>query len=113
MITPTLIGIFFAVCSAILESFGQVCLKNGATTQGGWLAGRYWIVAGLLLFVFEAISWTLALYKIDVSKAYPIGSLSFVGVTIISQLWLKEQVSFKRWFGVLLIITGTIFVGLN
>jgi multidrug transporter EmrE-like cation transporter len=108
-----LIGISFAVCSALLESFAQVCLKNGATANGGWLAGRYWIVAGLVLFLFEASAWTLALCKIDVSMAYPIGSLSFVGAAVISQMWLKEKVTNMRWFGVLLIISGTIFVGLN
>ena len=107
-----LVGTLFALFSAFLESVAQVFLKKGATTHGGWLAGRYWIVLGLVFFVFEAIAWTLALHQIDVSMAYPIGSLSFVGVTIISQLLLKEKVSNKRWLGVCLIIGGTVFVGI-
>ncbi len=105
-------GVSFALCSAFFESFAQVCLKNGATANSGGLAGKYWIILGILLFICEASAWTLALHQIDVSIAYPIGSLSFVGITIISTLWLKEKVSNKRWLGVLLIISGTIFVGL-
>ena len=105
-------GISFALCSACFESFAQVCLKSGATANGGWLAGKNWIILGILLFICEASAWTLALHQIDVSIAYPIGSLSFVGITIISKVWLKEKVGNKRWLGVFLIISGAFFVGL-
>ena len=47
------------------------------------------------------------------SVAYPMSSLSFVAVTFLSWLLLREQVSKERWIGVFLIICGTALVGIG
>jgi multidrug transporter EmrE-like cation transporter len=107
-----LIGILFVLCSVVLESIAQLCLKKSTTQNNGVNLKQYWTLAGVGLFAAEAFVWTLALHQIDVSMAYPMGSLSFVAIALLSQLWLKERVTKQRWLGVGLIISGTTLVGL-
>jgi len=53
------------------------------------------------------------LRSLSVGIAYPIGALSFVFVTLLSQWWLGERVDLTRWAGVLLIILGTACVAMS
>jgi uncharacterized membrane protein len=45
-----------------------------------------------------------------VSIAFPLGSLSFVAVTFLSQCLLRERVDRTRWVGVVLILLGASLV---
>ena len=108
-----LVGIIFVLLSVCLESIGQLCLKKGATKDGVALMKKAFMLSGLALFAVEALTWTLALHKIDVSMAYPMSSLSFVVIALISRLFLKEQVTKERWLGIALIICGTTTVGMS
>ena len=63
-----------------------------------------------MLFVFEALFYTAALQRLDVSTAYPLGALSFVSVTLFSRWLLKETVDRKRWIGLALIVCGAALV---
>ena len=107
-----LIGIIFVLCSVLLESFAQLCFKLSATKYSATSLRRYWVFLGIMLFAADVWAWTIALHHLDISMAYPMGSLSFVGIAILSQLCLKENVSRKRWLGVGLIISGTTLVSL-
>ncbi len=103
----TAIGILLVVLCTVIEGVAQVFLKKSA------LAGRtmrLWLVLGICLFVIEALIYTGALRLLDVSTAYPIGSLSFVAVTVLSQWLLQERVTAERWIGVGLIIAGASLV---
>jgi drug/metabolite transporter (DMT)-like permease len=53
------------------------------------------------------------LKTLDVSMAYLISSLELVIVMVFCRLLLKEQIGLRRWVGVVLIIGGTILVGLS
>jgi undecaprenyl phosphate-alpha-L-ara4N flippase subunit ArnE len=106
-----LLGITFVLCAVVIEAFGQTLLKKAAESRSGYL--NVYSCAGLFCFAVEAVIWTLALKSLDVSVAYPMGSLAFVGVLMLSRFWLKETVSLKRWAGVVLILCGTAMVGLN
>ena len=66
------------------------------------------IIGGL--FVAETLMYTGALTFLDVSTAYPIGSLSFVAVTVLSHFILGERVTRHRWIGVGLILLGASLV---
>jgi len=50
--------------------------------------------------------WLAVLYRMEVSLAYPFLGLAYVLVLLASRLWLKEHISRRRWFGVLLIVSG-------
>lgn len=105
--TLTAFGIALAVSAAMLEGFAQLFLKKSV------LAGSsrgFWITLGIALFVLESIVYTGALRYLDVSTAFPLSSLSFVVVTLLSQWMLREQVTSMRWLGVGLILSGTVLL---
>jgi drug/metabolite transporter (DMT)-like permease len=50
--------------------------------------------------------YTGALQFVEVSTAFPIGSVAFVVVAILSRRFLNEPVTRPRWIGIGLIIVG-------
>jgi undecaprenyl phosphate-alpha-L-ara4N flippase subunit ArnE len=101
--SPTAIGIFLVVLCAIIEGFAQVFLKKSALPS---FHSRFWVLLGVAFFIAEALLYTRALRFLDVSIAFPIGSLSFIVVTILSLWLLEERVTPARWLGVCLILAG-------
>ena len=76
--------------------------KSALVTSG---KGR-WVGAGIVLFIVQALVYTGALQFVEVSTAFPIGSIGFVIVAILSQRLLNEPVTRARWAGIALIIAG-------
>jgi len=120
-------GILTVVAAMTVESVAQLCLKIGAGGGPVLLAqpfreyvqrlavtagAPFWTVLGVALYILEACLWTLALHALDVSIAFPMGSLCFVGVALLSKVFLREAVDRLRWIGVLFILAGTVLVTL-
>lgn len=114
------------MAAVLVESFAQVCLKIGAAGPSilysplRELASRYRITArttswkglGILLYGLQIMLWTWVLHWLDVSVAYPMDSLCFVGVACLSMLLLGETVDRLRWLGVFCILSGTVLLAL-
>jgi len=107
-----LIGILLVLLATAIEAVGQVSLKKSAIVSDP-VRCRGWMVIGIICLGVEAIVWTIVLTKLEVSIAYPMGSLCFVMVFILSTLFLKERPDRSRWAGVCLILSGTALLGLN
>jgi len=99
-----LVGVLLVVVCCAIEGFAQVFYKKGARGR------RRFVVYGTSLFALEAVLYTVALRYLDLSTAYPLGSLSFVSVTLLSQWLLRERVTPTRWVGILLILAGAALV---
>ena len=123
--SPELTGIFALVAAVTVESFAQMFLKIGAAGGPGILlvpyrrcVGRFsfssiaasWVILGVIAYGLEILLYTFALHLLDVSVAFPLGSLCFVGVAMLSKMILGETVGLIRWLGVGCILVGTVFV---
>ena len=129
--TPKLIGLGLVLAAVTVESFAQLCLK--LSSRGGKpavdtseddSAGRLalptvlyrgpplnlYLAGGILLYFLEVLLYTLALSRLDLSIAFPLGSLSFVGVALLSKFILGEAVGWIRGLGVACILAGTILI---
>jgi len=102
--TPTAFGVLLVVVSTMVEGFGQTFLKKSALDV---TRRRRWIMLGVAVLIVEVILYSGALRFLAVSTAFPITSLSFVVVTLLSRWLLGEQVAPLRWAGVGLILLGT------
>jgi multidrug transporter EmrE-like cation transporter len=114
------------VAAVLIESFAQVSLKIGAAGPGilssplRQLATRYrittidasWKGLGIFLYGMQIVLWTLVLHRFEVSVAYPMDSLCFVVVSLLSRILLGEVVDRWRWLGVFCILSGTILIAL-
>lgn len=111
--SSNIVGILLVICATMIESLGQISFKMTAKTTKGEAGRRRFLAAGIVCMAVEAVVWTFALTKLNVSIAYPMGSLSFVMVVLMSRLILHEKVQKERWLGVALILCGTALLGLN
>jgi drug/metabolite transporter (DMT)-like permease len=102
--SPTTFGVLLVVVSTMVEGFGQTFLKKSALDVA---RRHYWITLGVAVLVVEVILYSGALRFLAVSTAFPITSLSFVMVTLLSRWLLGESVTPLRWAGVGLILIGT------
>lgn len=72
---------------------------------------QFWWAA--LCLASGALIWLGVLFYMDVSKAFPFLSLSFVVVLLVSRFYLKESIMGQRWLGVALITAGVVMVSLS
>jgi drug/metabolite transporter (DMT)-like permease len=124
-VTLKILLLLFA--SDILETAIHFFFKKGALAQDGLsvvdLASAVFFLkaifsspflwAGLFTVAAVFIIWSTILSKIDLSVAVPIASFSYILVPVVSVIFLHEQISALRWAGILLILTGVIFVSLS
>ena len=103
--SQTVFGVALVVLCTVIEGFAQLFFKKSVSGDKAM-----WIGLGVGFFLVETAIYSGALSILDVSTAYPIGSLSFVAVTVLSRVLLGERVTRIRWFGVLLILVGASLV---
>lgn len=72
-----------------------------------------YIFSGIILFVFATAIWLYILSKTELSRVYPIQSLSYAIAAIAGMIVFKEVISLYRWFGIALIILGAYFVSIR
>ena len=101
--TLTTAGVVLVILCSIVEGVAQVFFKKSALVPR---RKALWVGAGVALFVLQALAYTGALQFVEVSTAFPIGSIGFVIVAILSRRMLGEPVTAMRWVGIALIISG-------
>ncbi|MGM9998955.1 MAG: EamA family transporter [Candidatus Bruticola sp.] len=68
------------------------------------------IFCGLCIYVISTVLWLVLLTKVPISFLYPLLSFGYVLVLLIGWLGFSEKVSFARWYGVLVICLGIVFI---
>jgi drug/metabolite transporter (DMT)-like permease len=113
--------------SVTLMAVAQVLQKLGlgkAELGGGSPAGTFCnilrmmftprVFVGLFLYVISAFLWILVLSKVRLSVAYPMLSISYFLVVILSATVLKERVNWRlAGIGLFFISAGVSFIGLG
>lgn len=107
-----LLAVVLLAASQALQKLGADRRLRGARGIRAWLKGlaSWELVLAAAFIVAGALAWLTVLYRMDVSRAFPLLSLSFVLVVLVSRLWLRETVPLSRWAGVVLIVIGVSFV---
>ncbi len=119
MLTSSYISIGIAV---MFTSIGQVLQKIGSGRvksehlkigiRSVLVFFNPFIFIALIALFFAMLFYLLALSILPLSIAYPMLSSGYVIVVLLSKIFLKEDVSLRRWFGVFVIIVG-IFIIFN
>lgn len=65
---------------------------------------------GFVLLFGGSIFWLAVISRVQLSWAYPISSIGYILVLILSWLFLNESISFLRLAGVVIIIFGVFLV---
>jgi undecaprenyl phosphate-alpha-L-ara4N flippase subunit ArnE len=109
--------------SVALSALAQIFLKRGLTglqVQGRESAGLLHLAMGVIrqgyvwlwgvCFVAAMGLWLVGLQKLELSYAYPLVSLGYVLVTILSAIFFRERVDGNRWLAVAVISLGVILI---
>lgn len=108
-----------------LASFGQIFIKKGVDGKplfAGSLLDTFknvigsfsqgYMLIGFGLYVISTFVWLLVLSKVRLSVAYPMMSISYFLVVLLSGLVLKEKIDKKYAIaGLILISIGVSFIG--
>jgi len=106
----TLLQLGLVLLAQAAQVAGQVLLKQGMTRTVGRVSR---VAAGTAMLTFWFLAWLKLLQGLDLSYLYPFEGLSLVLLVFASNILLGERMPGATWFGVALITTGMILVGLN
>ena len=104
------LGVGLVVLASIIEGVSQTFFKKSALVAA---RKNRWVAGGIALFIVQALIYTGALRFVEVSTAFPIGSIGFVVVALLSQRFLAEPVTGTRWTGVVLITLGVALLAIQ
>ena len=107
------LAIISVMLATLLTATGQFLFKLGtANLTLGWdLLQNWYLIGGFAIYGISAVILVISLKYGELSVLYPVISLSFVWVNIISFEFLGEQLTTFKWVGVSLIILGVTCIG--
>jgi len=115
-------AMFLLALAIILGILGQICLKFGAnffktidlsSLSASSLLPLFtnpYVVFGVIAYMSSAVFWILTLTKVELSFAYPLISVSYVVVSLLSAVLFNEKITVMRWLGIILIALGAFFI---
>jgi drug/metabolite transporter (DMT)-like permease len=116
-LTPVALGLLAFCVTA--ESIQQICFKAGSNQaspdRSPVIAALFQplIWAGVALWAIEVVAWIFVLQQAPLSLAYPVMTLTYVGIPLGGMLLLGERLSRRQMAGAALIAAGVICVSLS
>ena len=116
-LTLTALGLL-AFC-VMAESVQQTCFKAGSNRARGDrnpvvdAVTQPLIWAGILIWAMEAVAWIFVLQRAPLSLAYPVMTLTYVGVPLAGMLVLGEQPTRRQMAGGALVACGVLCEALS
>lgn len=110
-------AIVLVLISTFITSGGQIFLKTGANSLSWDILEQltnFPLLIGWGLYIIGAIMLVVALKYGDLSLLYPIYSLNFVWVSIMSPYFFEtDSMNTIKWIGVVVIVLGVSCVGIG
>lgn len=112
---------FLALISILLGAIGQFLLKlaAGQLHTGGGLWNlvlsmlHLKMIVAIACFVTSMVMWLFVLRKMELSIAYPMVSLGYVFVLLLSIYFLNENIYLTKLIGTGLIVTGVVVLNIK
>jgi multidrug transporter EmrE-like cation transporter len=110
---------FYILLTILLTVFGQLVIKwqvskVGALPDGSaekvWfllsLVLNPWVLTAFFAALLASVTWMAAMTKLELSHGYPLMSLSFVLVVLLSAVFFNEPITTLKVVGVALVVVG-------
>jgi uncharacterized membrane protein len=112
--------LLFILMATVFGAVGALFLKIGSKQFRIFISRKfileilknYSLLFGVLLYGISTIFFILALRIGELSVVYPLTSITYIFITILSVYFLKEKMNQYKWLGILFIIVGVILVKL-
>jgi|SRR5271157_3420033 len=108
------------ICGTVVvfsNVFGNFFIKRGMppalSTPLDYIVVLFqpWVALGVLLMILWLLSRMALLSWADLSYVLPVTSIGYVLVALAGKLLLNEQITARRWTGIVLIMAGVALVG--
>lgn len=95
-----------------VKSLAQSPVNNGwnALISAVCLFFSPFVLAGLSCYGLSTILWVMLLKVVPLSFLYPLLSVGYVVILVVSAIFFHEKVSFLRWYGVFTICYGIVII---
>lgn len=112
----TFLMIFFSVGMGVI---GQLLMKQGMLAHPGLKLDlqamlrailQPYVLLGFTCYGIAAISWLLVLSRVPLSIAYPMLSLGYAAVAVLSWYFFGEALSTVKGLGILTILVGIVLL---
>ncbi len=111
-----LYAILLVVFATMIGSFGPVFFKKAAEkkiTSIMSLITNYNLIIGVFMYGVSSIIFIPALKGGELSILFPLVSLSYIWVALLSRFFFDEKITTFKWIGIAMIVIGTFFIGLG
>jgi len=111
----------YVLATVLLVVYGQIVIKWQVNAAGALpeptaekllfllqLLLNPWIMSALAAALLAALAWMAAMTRLDLSHAYPMVSLAFVLVVVLSAVFFNEPLSTPKIAGLALIVLGIV-----
>lgn len=108
-------AIGLALLSTVFSAMAPIMFKKGSAKFNLNLIKQfrnYPLLIGLILYGLSLIAFIPALAGGELSVIYPIISVKYIWVSLLSMYLLKEKMSRTNWIGIFLIVSGISLIGL-
>ncbi len=106
-------AIVLVVFITLITASAQIFYKFSTNSLPNFGLFLTYLIIGLILYGTSAILLIIALKNGDLSILYPIISMSYVWVAILSMKFFHEPATFLKWAGIAAIILGVSFIGMG
>lgn len=107
-------GNIYILAILVVILLGQFSSKMGADKLfHGDVLGYMYIAFGYGFLALRGVVWFFLLRIMDLSKAYPLQSLSYILILFMSYSFFEEQVGSLQVLGCLFIISGSFVIYLD
>ncbi len=116
-----MVNLMLLVVSISLAVVGQMLMKAGMMTIGKFPVSQLlsmlftiifnpFVFAGVACFGVSSIFWLVVLSRFELSMVYPLVSLGYIAVALLSSIFFNESVTIVRWIGIITICVGVFFI---
>lgn len=103
------------ILATLVGSFGPILLKKASHEikfNFSALKNKN-LVGGVFLYGIATVIFIPALRGGELSILYPLVSVTYIWVSLLSVRFLNEKMNFKKWLGIFLIIVGVSLIGIG
>lgn len=108
----------------LLGSLGQIFLRKGMKEKSIVFSegiiknlikiyANKFVIIGAMIYVTSTMIWIGLISKVELSYAYPMVSLNFVAIALLSKTFFNEPVSRIRWISIIIIVFGVSLLSIS
>ena len=93
-----------------MSQIGQIAVKDLLTEKIFSILTNPFVISGVVFYGISWFLWIVILSRADLSFAYPMLSIGYILVAILSWIFFKEQLTAMKISGIALITIGVILL---